>query len=180
VQRAPLGALFCEFLKVSLFGFGGGIVMAHRAAVEQRQWLTEGEFADILTLTQLMPGPNVVGVAVCVGTRTRGLAGALAAFAGFVLVPGALGFALALMWLGRTDIPLVANVLRGVGPAAAGLMIGTGLRLLRPHRGDARTVVVAMLAFAGLALARFPLLLVLAILAPLSIAATLYQREAAR
>ena len=155
--------------------------MAHRAAVEQRQWLSEGEFADILTLTQLMPGPNVVGVAVCIGTRARGLVGALAAFAGFVLIPAALGFALALVWLGRTDIPLVRDILRGIGPAAAGLMIGTGLRLLRPHRGDARMVMVAALAFrrAGAgppsAVARAG-----GSGAPLSIAATLYKRAAAR
>jgi len=180
LARASLGELFYEFLKVSLLGFGGGIVLAHRAAVERRRWLTEGDFADALTLCQFMPGPNVVGIAICVGAKTRGALGALTAFAGFVLLPGAIGFALALVYLGQTRVPLVENVLRGISPAAAGLMIGTGLRLLKPHRRDLRTILFAALAFAGLAIVKFPLLLVLATLAPLGVAATLYNRASLR
>jgi chromate transporter len=180
LARASLGALFCEFLKISLLGFGGGIVLAHRAAVERRRWLSEGEFADALTLCQFMPGPNVVGIAVCVGAKTRGLSGALVAFAGFVLLPGAIGFAFALLYLGQSQIPLVQNILRGIAPAAAGLMIGTGLRLLKPHRHDPRTILFAALAFTGLAIVKFPLLLVLLTLAPLSVAATLCNRSSPR
>src|SRR5580704_5246614 len=95
---ASLGAIFWEFLKVSLLGFGGGIVLAHRYAVQRRQWLTDAEFTDVLTLCQFMPGPNVVGIAVCVGAKTRGLPGAITAFAGFAMLPGILGFALALLY----------------------------------------------------------------------------------
>jgi chromate transporter len=174
--RASLGELFCEFLKVSLLGFGGGIVLAHRAAVERQRWLTESDFADALTLCQFMPGPNVVGIAVCVGAKTRGFVGALVAFAGFALIPGAIGFALALIFLEQTQAPIVRNVLAGIAPAAAGLMIGTGLRLLKPHRHERRGIVFAALAFAGLAIAKLPLLLVLGTLAPLSVAATVVSR----
>jgi chromate transporter len=177
---ASLVGLFYEFLKVSLLGFGGGIVLAHRGAVERRRWLTDAEFTDALTLCQFMPGPNVVGIAVCVGAKTRGLIGALVAFAGFVLIPGALGFALALIYLGQTKIPLIQNILGAISPAAAGLMIGTGLRLLGPHRHSARTVLFAALAFAGLAIAKFPLLLVLLVLTPLSVAATAFNQTRPR
>jgi chromate transport protein ChrA len=52
-------SLFIAFLKVSLCGFGGGIVWAHRIAVAQRRWVSEEEFADILSLCQFMLGPNV-------------------------------------------------------------------------------------------------------------------------
>jgi chromate transporter len=62
--RVSLGALFIAFLKVSLCGFGGGPVWARRVAVEQRRWVSEDEFADILSLCQFMPGPNVIGIAV--------------------------------------------------------------------------------------------------------------------
>jgi chromate transporter len=126
-----------------------------------------------------MPGPNVVGIAVCVGAKTRGLAGACASFAGFALIPGMVGFALALLYLGQTGIPLVENVLRGISAAAAGLMIATGLRLLRSHRRHVPTLLFATLAFVGLAIARFPLLTVLVTLAPLSVAATVLTRARA-
>jgi chromate transporter len=179
LSRAPLSALFLEFLKVSFLGFGGGIVLAHRAAVERHRWMTEGDFADALTLCQFMPGPNVVGIAVCIGAKTRGLPGALAGFLGFALVPGAVGFALALLYLDQTRIPALEHVLHGISAAAAGLMVATGLRLLRPHRRHAPTLTFAALAFGGLAIARFPLLLVLMVLAPLSVLTTLASRRGA-
>ena len=156
---------------MSLLGFGGGIVMAHRYAVEKRRWLTDAEFTDALALCQFMPGPNVVGIAICVGTKTRGLSGALTAFAGFALIPGTLGFALALLYLGHARIPLLQNTLTGISAAAAGLLMGTGLRLLRRQWRDPRALVISALAFAGLAVAKLPLLLLLAVLTPLSFAA---------
>ncbi len=79
VEHVALAALFIAFLKVSLCSFGGGLVWARHIAVEQRRWINEAEFADILSLCQFMPGPNVVGIAVCVGAKLRGLIGAIAA-----------------------------------------------------------------------------------------------------
>jgi len=62
-----LGALFLAFLKICVCGFAGGLIWARRVVVEQRQWMDGQEFAEALTLCQLMPGPNIVGVAVCSG-----------------------------------------------------------------------------------------------------------------
>jgi len=169
-SRASLGTLFVEFIKISLLGFGGGIVLAHRAAVERRCWLTEAEFADALTLCQFMPGPNVVGIAICIGAKTRGVSGAVAAFMGFALIPGTIGFTLAVLYLGEARIPVVQHTLSGISAAAAGLMIGTGLRFLKPHWRDPRAMTLAGAAFLGLAIVKLPLLLLLAVLAPLGIA----------
>ena len=72
-DRVPLSALFIGFLRVSLSGFGGGLVWARRVVVEQRRWMDEQEFAETLTLCQLMPGPNIVGITVCVGAKLRGM-----------------------------------------------------------------------------------------------------------
>ena len=57
--------------------------------------MTEAEFADALTLCQFMPGPNVVGIAVCGGAKIRGALGALTSLAGFAELPAVIGFALA-------------------------------------------------------------------------------------
>ena len=59
-DRIGLTALFIAFLKVSLCGFGGGLVWARRIVVEQTHWMNEQEFTETLTLCQLMPGPNIV------------------------------------------------------------------------------------------------------------------------
>ena len=82
-DQVALGALSRVFLQVSLCGFGGGLALAHRIVVDERQWLTEPEFADIVSLCQFLPGPNIIGIAVCTGTRLRGAAGATRRGRGF-------------------------------------------------------------------------------------------------
>ena len=96
-DHVALGALSRVFLQVSLCGFGGGLALAHRIVVDERQWLTEPEFADIVSLCQFLPGPNIIGIAVCTGTRLRGAAGAIAAAAGFLVIPWGLGLAAGLL-----------------------------------------------------------------------------------
>jgi chromate transporter len=175
-----LGALFLAFLKVSVCGFGGGLNWARRVMVEQRQWMDDQEFAETLTLCQLMPGPNIVGIAVCVGARLRGATGALTAMAGFVLLPWMLGLSLGAVILQRAQLPVLQNILGGLSAAAAGLLIGTGLRLLIPHRTRPTAMLFAALAFAGMALTRLPLPVVLVGLAPLSIAVTFLESAGPR
>src|SRR5207245_6536246 len=101
--RVPLSALFIGFLKVSLCGFGGGLMWARRVVVEQQQWMSEQEFAETLTLCQLMPGPNIVGIAVCVGSKLRGVIGATTAAAGFILLPWVAGLSLGGLVLQHAD-----------------------------------------------------------------------------
>jgi chromate transporter len=103
-ETITLGALFTGFLKVSLRSFGGGLVWARQLVVEQRGWMSEQEFVEILTLCELLPGPNIIGISVCVGAKLRGLLGAIAAVSGFVLVPSLVGFSLGALYLQHAHI----------------------------------------------------------------------------
>ena len=76
-----------------------------------------------------------------------------------------------MLYLQYTDIAAVQGILRGIAAVAAGLIIATGLRLLRPYRARPAALLFAALAFAGLALLRLPLLLVIVLLVPASILA---------
>jgi chromate transporter len=158
------------FLNVSLFGAGGGIVWAHRIAVDQRRWTTEEEFADIVSLCQFMPGPNVVGIAVCVGAKLRGSIGAIAAVLGFLLIPWTIGFVTGVLFLQYAHLAVIRNILGGVSAAAAGLLIATGLRMLRAHRQRPEALVIAALAVGCIVFTNLPFLVVLFGLAALSIA----------
>jgi len=169
-KRVALAALFVGFLKVSLLGFGGGLVWARRIAVDQQRWLDDHEFAEILTLCQFMPGPNIVGITLCVGSKLRGAIGAITAVAGFILIPWTVGLALGGLCLQYAHLPVLQNILGGISAAAAGLMIATGIRLLLPHRSRRTALLFAALAFAGMALTKLPLVVVLLGLAPVSIA----------
>ena len=99
-----LGALFLAFLKISMYGFGGPIVWARRILIEERHWLSDSEFADILSFCQFLPGPNVVSITVCIGAKFRGPAGAMVALAGFILLPWTVGFSLGLMFLSYAQV----------------------------------------------------------------------------
>ncbi len=170
-REVTLAALFVAFLKVSLCAFGGPLVWLRRMVVERQAWLNDQEFAEILSFCQFLPGPNLVSVTVCIGARFRGPAGSLAALSGFIVIPWIVGFGLGALFLSYAHIGLLQNVLRGISAAAAGLIIGTGIKLLMPHRGRPMALLFAALAFAGLAVARQPLLLVVVVLVPLSVAA---------
>ena len=165
-----LGALFLAFLKTSMYGFGGPIVWVRRIVVDERRWLSDRDFADLLSFCQFMPGPNVVSITVCIGAKFRGPVGALAALAGFILVPWTVGFALGALLLSYAQTPLLQGILHGVAAAAAGLLIATGIRLLLPHRHRLVALAFTALAFVGLAIVKLPLLIVVLGLVPLSIA----------
>jgi chromate transporter len=178
--QVSLVALFAAFLQVSLCGFGGGLVWVRRMVVDKQRWLDERDFADILSLCQFLPGPNVASITVCVGSRLRGPTGAAAALAGFIVVPWSIGFSLGVLLLEYAQHPLIRNILAGVSAAAAGLMIGTGVRLLWTHRTRPLGLGFATVAFVGLVFVKVPLLVLVAVLAPLSIAAIWIERLATR
>ena len=179
-EPATLGALFVGFLKVSLCGFGRGLVWARRIVVERKQWMDEQEFAETLTLCQFMPGPNIVGITVCVGAKLRGSVGAITAVAGFVLIPWTVGLSLGALYLQYAHLAVLQNILSGLSAAAAGLLIATGIRLLAPHRARRSALLFAALAFAGMVILKLPLLVVLLGLAPLSIATAGIEHARAR
>ena len=181
-RRVPvtLAALFSAFLQVSLLGFGAGLAWAHRLVVERRRWIEEPEFADIVSLCQFMPGPNIVGIAVCVGASLRGWRGTLAALCGFLVIPGALGFALGISYLELARAPALQNILAGVSAVAAGLFVATGLRLLLAYRRQPAAILFAALAFIGMVFVKLPLIIVLFGLMPLSMAAAAIARTSAR
>src|SRR5215472_11054943 len=182
VRRPSLGALFTAFLAVSLYGVGGGsgIVWARRIAVEKRRWINDREFADIVSLCQFMPGPNIVGIAVCVGAKMRGAIGTIAALCGFLVIPWTIGLTLGLLCLEYAHLPVLRNVLGGIAATAAGLLIAIGLRLLLPHRRRPASLVFAALAYGLITFGGLPLLVVLFGLVPLSIAVAGVENARAR
>ena len=171
VQSVRIGALFTAFLKISLCGVGGGtgIIWARRIAVENRRWITEGEFTDIVSLCQFMPGPNIIGIAVCIGTKMRGAIGAIAALCGFLVIPWTVGLSLGLLYLRYANLIALRNILAGIATSAAGLLIAMGVRLLKPHHHRPAALLFAALAFSLITFGRLPLFAVLFSLVPLSI-----------
>jgi chromate transporter len=167
--------LFLRFTQVSLSGFGGVMPFARRMLVEERHWLSAEEFADLLSLCQLLPGPNIVNVSVCVGARFHGVRGALAAFAGLMSAPFVIVLALGALYTEYGHLPAVSAVFRGVSAAAAGLVVAMALKMSASRRLRSAMAGFAVATFLGIALMRLPLVVFLLGAAPLSIAAAMWR-----
>jgi chromate transporter len=165
-----LRALFLGFLIVGMQGFGGVLPFARRMLVEQRRWLTEREFIEVLSLSQFLPGPNIVNVSIIVGSRFRGASGSLAASLGLMLMPFLIVLALAATYAQFAAIEAVRGATNGVSAAATGLVIAVGIKMAHPLKGVAWQIAMAALTFVAIALLRIPLLWALAMLAPVSVA----------
>ena len=163
--------LFLAFSQLALSGFGGVLPWAHRTLVEQKGWLTQREFVDTLALGQLLPGPNIGNMAVMIGYRFAGYAGAAAAFSGLVAGPFLLMIATGLAYQTYGALPLVQQALSGMSAVAAGLVLATGLKMTGSLRRQWRPWLFMALALAGVGALRWPLLAVVGALAPFAIAA---------
>ena len=173
---APSAAeLFLRFTQVGVSGFGGVMPWARRMLVEERRWLSDEEFSEALSLCQVLPGPNIVNMAVCVGTRFRGASGAVAAFAGLLCAPFAIILALGALFTQYGELPAISAAFRGISAAAAGLIVAMGLKMAASPRLRTPMAVFALTAFVGIALVRFPLGVFLLVAAPASVVAAMWR-----
>lgn len=169
----PPGALtlFSEFSRVGLSGFGGVLPFIRQAVVVRNRWLDDREFAELLGVAQVLPGPNVVNISVMLGYRYAGLRGAASAFAGLVIMPLLLLLALTAVYYRLADQPAVRGALQGMMAVAAGLILSTGLRLATSLPRSLRTVIPLVLAAVAIGLLRLPLIPVVLVLVPACILA---------
>src|SRR6201996_2310438 len=124
--------LFIAFARMSLAGFGGVLVWARRAIVDQHKWMTADEFNETFALCNFLPGPNIVNLSFVFGSRFRGLAGGIAAFAGLVGPPMLLVTVLAAIYSHFGQVEALRRILAGVSCAAVGLLVSALIRMMTP------------------------------------------------
>jgi chromate transporter len=164
-------ALFASFLRMGLLGFGGVLPLARQVLVVERRWLDDRAFAELIGMCQVLPGPNVVNLSVVIGSRTHGPLGALIALTGLLFLPVALMLAIAYFYASVAHDPLTRNAIAGASAAAAGLILGTGLRLLRQTRPPLRGLVSGAAAFVGVGVLHWPLFYVIVALIVVAVGA---------
>lgn len=128
-QPRSTAELFRVFNRLALQGFGGVLPIAHRELVERERWLQPQQFVELLAMGQVLPGPNIINMAIIFGDRHFGWRGALAAAAGLMTVPMAIVLLVATLYQQVASHPLAHGALRGMGVVAAGLVIATALKL---------------------------------------------------
>jgi len=162
-------ALFLTFSRISLSSFGGALFWTRRELVERQRWLTDREFVEILTIGQLLPGPNVLNVTVMVGHRFAGLTGAAASVAGYLGWPVLVVIGMGVLYQHFGELQQVQQALAGMSKVAAGLLLATVIKLAMVLPRHWWPWLFGLLAFAGVGVMRWPLLWVLGALAPLAV-----------
>jgi chromate transporter len=169
VIKLSTSELFIGFTKIGLSGFGGVLPWARRTIVEQKQWITAAEFNAILGICQLVPGPNIVNLAVCIGSRFGGAKGALSAVLGLMLAPIGVVLLLAVLYDHYSYIEAVQGMLRGISAVGVGLIAATGFKMLREEfRYPPMLLVILVTLFIATWL-HLPLGWVVAIASPLAL-----------
>lgn len=125
--------LFLSFLQIGAFSFGGGYAampLIQNQVVQVHPWLSQSEFTDLITISQMTPGPIAVNSATFVGTRIAGVPGALAATIGCVLPSCILVTILAKIYLKYRNLSLLQDILKSLRPAVIAMIAAAGVSIL--------------------------------------------------
>lgn len=171
-----IAEIFGLFFRIGLFSFGGGLSgWVYREVVVLRSWLDEDEFMSGLALSQVLPGANIINLSVYIGQKLKGAAGALAAFFGLIFAPffAVIGIASAYGFL--KELSFAEAAMDGIAAAAIGLILivaGRGVRRAVPRP---EAIVALFATFVAVGLLHYSLLLVVAIVGPLSVLAAWFR-----
>jgi chromate transporter len=173
IEKKPSVAdLFFGFLNLGLIGFGGVLPLARRMIVEDRRWLTEQAFAELLGLCQFLPGGNIINLSVAIGLEFHGVVGGLAALLGLIAAPTAVVIALGVVYDHFQNNLYLMHVFAGLAASAASLLIATAVKMMMPLFRKPILIIVAAVCFTAVAVLRLPLLPTMLVLAPMSILTT--------
>ena len=149
-RKVSLFQLFSTFLLIGATSFGGGVVAYLRnSLVAKHKWFDDKTFVELLSISQTLPGLNATNMAVLVGDRLRGTAGAIAAILGMCLPGAVLMYVTALTYRAHGDRPLATAGLKGVAAAAVGLILATTFQLGRKSLSHKYDLIFVALTVIG-------------------------------
>lgn len=170
---ASLPELFWIFFQIGAMSFGGGLsAWIHREIVTKRGWMTDAEFFTGLALSQVLPGVNVVNMAVHVGQRLRGIVGAAVCTLAIIFAPFFIVIGLATVYSQIKEIAWLSDFFDGVAVSAVGLMVSIALRSVRGTFRGILPFAIALTLIVTIGILRWPLIPVALVLGPLSVLGT--------
>lgn len=125
--------LFLSFFQIGAFSFGGGyaaLPLIQDQVVTLHGWLSLGEFTDLITISQMTPGPIAINSATFVGTKIAGVFGALAATMGCIMPSCIIVSAIAYFYFKYKDLSVIQGVLSALRPAVVAMIASAGLTIL--------------------------------------------------
>lgn len=149
--------LLWVFIKIGVLGFGGGYAMLsliQHEVVEHYAWMSTTEFADMVAISQMTPGPISINLATYVGYTTGGFGGSLLASFALCLPSVVMVYLIIRLFMNKKNSALMDNTLKGLKPAIAGLIFAAGLSMMNTQnfveigRGQKNvSIIICVLAF---------------------------------
>lgn len=142
--------LYLAFLKIGAVNFGGGYAMLpllERDLVQDRGWTTTQDLTDYFAIGQCTPGLIALNVSTFIGSRRKGIPGAIAATIGFVTVPIMIILIIATFLQGFADYPVVQNAFAGIRVCVCVLIVQAVLRLWNKSVVDKTTLILYLGVF---------------------------------
>ena len=173
-------ALFTAFLKIGVLGFGGVAALARHVLVVERSYLDDGEFAEAFGIAATLPGANTVNLATMLGFRWRGWTGSAAGLGGLLGMPLVFLVVIAGLYARFSYLDDVRAALAGAAATAAGLVVGTALKLLKGLNPNIVNIATAACVCVAAAFVGAPMLVILCVAIPSSIAVTVARERRAR
>jgi len=125
--------LFLSFLKIGLFSFGGGyatLPLIQTEIVTNNAWLSMSEFVDLITISQMTPGPIAINSATFVGIKIAGPLGAIVATLGCILPSCIIVSLLAYFYLKYRKLSTIQDILWTLRPAVVAMIASAGVGIL--------------------------------------------------
>src|SRR5829696_1620741 len=178
-QPVSLWSLYKLFFGVGLMSFGGGLTAwFHREVVLVRRWMTDDEFFSGYSLAQVLPGANSTNMAVYIGQHVRGAIGSVVALSALLSGPFVVVIAAASAYRYLLEIPGFQAAMAGIATAAVGMLFHLAIRSARGSFRHVPSLLVLAATFVSVGILQWPLLPVIIVLAPLSIAASWRRKSA--
>jgi chromate transporter len=171
-KRVSLLSLYGVFFRLGLYSFGGGIsTWVHREIVDVRHWVTEEEFMSGFALGQILPGVNSTNLTIYVGQHLRGAIGAAVTLGGLLSGPFVVVIAAGTLYRNLLGIPGFQAAMAGVAAVAVGMLLRLGIVFARRVKRRVAPALIMLATFLAVGVLNWPLVAVVLVLAPLSIAA---------
>ena len=141
---STLLALFISYLKIGFFGFGGGYAMLsliHSEVVVRNGWITNGEFTDIVAISQMTPGPIAINSATYIGYEVAGIFGSVVATVAVCIPAMTLMMLITHFFLRLEHNRYVRGVVMGMRPVVVGMIASAALLLILPHDTEGQSFI---------------------------------------
>jgi chromate transporter len=169
--RVGLNRLLATFVRLGTMTFGGGVQSwIHREVVQRLGWLDDKSFLSGMTVAQILPGANPVNMALYVGLQLRGGVGAAVAVCGMLIPAFCTTLLLGALYRSYGQLAVVHFVLAGMAAAGVGATLTMGIKVARRLPRNLVTALIAVAVFVLVGVLRWPMIPVVAVMVPLSIA----------